>query len=109
MTARSDEGMWLLNEPPRAHLKEKYGFDLTDAWLAKAQRASVRFNSGGAGGGVSGRGPVVPHPPPRAAARAERGPPEQGNYRPGVHPPPRAGGAEGPGPEMQGPQRHRGG
>ena len=33
MTAVSDEGMWLLNDPPRELLKEKYGFDLTDAWL----------------------------------------------------------------------------
>ena len=32
MTAVSDEGMFLLNDPPRAQLKEKYKFDLTDAW-----------------------------------------------------------------------------
>ena len=36
MTAISDEGMWLLNDPPRELLKEKYGFDLTDAWLDNA-------------------------------------------------------------------------
>ena len=36
MTAFSDEGMWLLNDPPRERLKEKYGFDLTDAWLQRA-------------------------------------------------------------------------
>ena len=28
MPAFSDEGMWLLNDPPRQRLKEKYGFDL---------------------------------------------------------------------------------
>src|SRR5262245_3231940 len=47
MPAYSDEGMWLLNDPPRERLKEKYGFDLTDAWLEHARLASVRFNNGG--------------------------------------------------------------
>jgi hypothetical protein len=59
MTARSDEGMWLLNEPPRRHLKEKYSFDLTDEWLERAMKASVRFNSGGSGGFVSADGLIV--------------------------------------------------
>src|SRR5438034_11458376 len=59
MTATSDEGMWLLNDPPRERLKEKYGFDLTDAWLKKAMLASVRLNSGGSGGVVSPGGLLV--------------------------------------------------
>ncbi len=59
MHGRSDEGMWLLNEPPRDLLKSKYGFELTEAWLHRAQRASVRFNSGGSGGFVSPNGLVV--------------------------------------------------
>jgi len=59
MTARSDEGMWLLNDPPRKPLKEKYDFDLTDAWLARAMNASVRFNNGGSGGFVSPDGLIV--------------------------------------------------
>ena len=45
----SDEGMWLYNNPPRQQLKEKHGFDLTDAWLEHLQKSSVRFNSGGSG------------------------------------------------------------
>lgn len=53
MPAYSDEGMWLLNDPPRERLKEKYGFDLTDAWLEHARLASVRFNNGGSGSFVS--------------------------------------------------------
>jgi hypothetical protein len=57
--ARADEGMWLLNNPPRTLLKQKYQFDLTDAWLHRAQRASVRFNNGGSGGFVSPHGLVV--------------------------------------------------
>src|SRR5579862_6228664 len=46
MTVRSDEGMWLLDEPPRALLQEKYGFDLTDEWLEHARLSSIRFNNG---------------------------------------------------------------
>jgi hypothetical protein len=53
MTARSDEGMWLPNDPPRKLLRDKYGFDLTDAWLERAMKGSVRFNNGGSGGFVS--------------------------------------------------------
>ncbi len=55
----ADEGMWLLNDPPRRHLKEKYGFDLTDGWLEHARLASVRFNGGGSGSFVSPEGLVV--------------------------------------------------
>ena len=59
LTARSDEGMWLLNDPPKKLLQEKYKFDLTDAWLDKAMKASVRFNNGGSGGFVSPEGLIV--------------------------------------------------
>jgi hypothetical protein len=33
---RGDEGMWTFDNPPRALIKPKYGFDLTDAWLEAA-------------------------------------------------------------------------
>ncbi len=56
---KSDEGMWLLNDPPRQLLHDKYHFDLTDDWLAHAQLASVRFNSGGSGSFVSSNGLIV--------------------------------------------------
>lgn len=59
MTARSDEGMWLLNEPPRELLKSKYDFDLTDAWLEHARLASIRFNNGGSGSFVSSCGLII--------------------------------------------------
>ncbi len=59
MTAVSDEGMWLLNNPPRQQLKDKYGFDLRDAWLKRAMLGSVRHNSGGSGGFVSPNGLLV--------------------------------------------------
>ena len=43
MTARSDEGMWLPNDPPRQLLKEKHGYDLSDDMVRKLMLASVRF------------------------------------------------------------------
>ena len=57
--ARADEGMWLYSAPPRAQIKAKYGFDLTDAWLDHVRLSSVRFNSGGSGSFVSGDGLVI--------------------------------------------------
>src|SRR5262245_9551559 len=59
MPAYSDEGMWLLNDPPRQRLKEKYNFDLTDEWLERARLASIRFNNGGSGAFVSANGLIV--------------------------------------------------
>src|SRR5438270_1521076 len=66
MPAFSDEGMWLLNDPPRQRLQEKYGFDLTDQWLEHARLASVRFNNGGSGSFVSPNGLLITnhHIPP---------------------------------------------
>jgi hypothetical protein len=58
-SVQADEGMWLLNEPPRQLLKDKYQFDLTDHWLEHARLASVRFNNGGSGGFVSADGLIA--------------------------------------------------
>ena len=55
----ADEGMWLYTNPPRAAIKERYGFDLTDAWLEHLQKSSVRFGSGGSGEFVSADGLVL--------------------------------------------------
>lgn len=57
--ARGDEGMWLLNDPPRKLLAERYDFEPSDEWLEHLQRASVRFNSGGSGSFVSADGLVM--------------------------------------------------
>lgn len=57
--ARADEGMWLFNQPPRKELKDRYGFDPTDGWLAHLQKSAVRFNSGGSGSFVSSDGLVM--------------------------------------------------
>src|SRR5207249_7838080 len=40
-------------------LKDKYGFDPTEAWLEHVQKASVRFNTGGSGSFVSADGLVM--------------------------------------------------
>src|SRR2546422_6690458 len=58
-TALADEGMWPFNNLPRAEIKRKYGFDVTDEWLKKVQLGSVRFNSGGSGSFVSADGLVM--------------------------------------------------
>src|SRR3979490_1637687 len=59
LTALADEGMWTFNNVPRAEIKKKYGFDITDEWLKKVQLASVRFNNGGSGSFVSPNGLVL--------------------------------------------------
>jgi hypothetical protein len=59
LVAFADEGMWTFNNVPKAEIKRRYGFDLTDAWLKKVQLASVRFNNGGSGSFVSPDGLVL--------------------------------------------------
>ena len=39
LTALGDEGMWTFNNVPRAEIKKKYGFDLTDKFLEHMRRA----------------------------------------------------------------------
>ena len=48
-----------VQRPAAQLLKEKYDFDLTDAWLEHVQQASVRFNNGGSGSFVSADGLVM--------------------------------------------------
>ncbi|HEU0011472.1 MAG TPA: S46 family peptidase, partial [Verrucomicrobiae bacterium] len=55
----ADEGMWLFNDPPKKLLKQRYGFDVTDAWMEHVQKSSVRFNSGGSGEVVSEDGLIM--------------------------------------------------
>ena len=57
--ARADEGMWPFNNVPKAEIKKRYGFDVTDEWLKHVQLASVRFNNGGSGSFVSPDGLVL--------------------------------------------------
>jgi hypothetical protein len=54
----ADEGLWLFNNPPKQHLKEKYSFDAPQAWYEHLQKSSVRFPSG-SGSFVSADGLVM--------------------------------------------------
>ncbi|MFN8856790.1 MAG: S46 family peptidase [Planctomycetaceae bacterium] len=56
---QGDEGMWVFNNLPRKQLKEKYGFEPTEAWIEHVMKSSVRFNSGGSGSFVSSNGLVL--------------------------------------------------
>lgn len=58
VVASADEGMWLFNKAPKAKIKAKYGFEVTDAWLNHVRLSSVRFNNGGSGSFVSADGLV---------------------------------------------------
>lgn len=55
----ADEGMWLFNAPPRERLQQNHSFELTQPWLDRLMRGSVRFNNGGSGAFVSPTGLVV--------------------------------------------------
>ncbi len=57
--ARADEGMWTLNNFPRQLLKDRYGFDPTQAWLDHLRLSSVKFGAGGSGAFVSQNGLVM--------------------------------------------------
>lgn len=59
LPALADEGMWTFNNVPRAEIKRKYGFEITDEWLRNVRLASVRFNNGGSGSFVSPNGLVL--------------------------------------------------
>jgi hypothetical protein len=83
--APADEGMWLLNDPPRAVLKEKYGFDVTQPWLEHVQKASVRFNSGGSGSFVSPDGLIMSNHHVGADCLQKLGSEDRNYYRDGFH------------------------
>src|SRR6476619_2375590 len=59
LTALADEGMWTFNNVPRAEIKKKYGFEVTDEWLNKVRLASVGFDTGESGSLVSPNGLVL--------------------------------------------------
>src|SRR5271166_1948994 len=59
LVARADEGMWLYNNLPRQLLRDKYGFEPSDAWLEHLQQSSVHFTPGGSGEFVSRDGLVL--------------------------------------------------
>jgi hypothetical protein len=58
-SAGAAEGMWTLDNLPRAQLKQQYGFEPDQAWVDRAMRGSVRLASGCSGSFVSPRGLVL--------------------------------------------------
>jgi hypothetical protein len=81
----ADEGMWLFNNPPRERLKEKYGFEVTDAWLEHVQKSSVRFNNGGSGSFVSPDGLVMSNHHVGADCLQKLSDSQHNYYRDGFH------------------------
>ncbi len=55
----ADEGMWLFTDPPSKLLKDKYGFDVKDAWLEHVQKSCVKFGRSGSSSLVSSNGLVM--------------------------------------------------
>ncbi len=54
----ADEGFWPFNALPKAAIKQAYGFEPSDAWLARLQRAAIRFG-GASGAFVSPEGLIL--------------------------------------------------
>lgn len=81
--ARADEGMWTFNNVPRADIKQKYGFTVTDAWLDKVRLGSVRFNNGGSGSFVSADGLVLTNHHVASDALDKLSTPEKNLYKEG--------------------------
>lgn len=55
----SDEGMWLFNDLPVEHLRDKYGFEPSQTWTDHLMKSSVRFNVGGSASFISSNGLVL--------------------------------------------------
>jgi hypothetical protein len=57
--ALADEGMWTFDNFPRAAVRQKYGVDVTEAWLKRLQRSITRHESGCTGSFISPDGLVL--------------------------------------------------
>ncbi len=57
--AIADEGMWTLDNPPRAVIQSTYGVDLNEAWLNRVREGTVRLDGGCTGSFISGEGLIL--------------------------------------------------
>jgi hypothetical protein len=57
--ALADEGMWTYNNFPASKVKEKYGFEPSQAWLDNVRLSSVKFGNGCSASFVSPNGLVM--------------------------------------------------
>ncbi len=55
----ADEGMWTFDNPPRAAIKDKYGVELTAAWLDRVRLGTVRLENGCTGSFISDTGLIL--------------------------------------------------
>jgi len=58
-SALADEGMWTLDNFPSDAVKQKYGVDVSSAWLQRVQRSVTRHESGCTGSFISPDGLVL--------------------------------------------------
>lgn len=59
LAARADEGMWTVDNFPSRTVEKRYGVEIDQAWLDKAQLATVRLESGCTGSFASPDGLVL--------------------------------------------------
>src|SRR5512139_1972401 len=45
LAARADEGMWTYDNFPAAQLRQKYGVEITPAWLDRVRVATIRLSN----------------------------------------------------------------
>ena len=57
--AGAEEGMWTVDNFPKAAVKQRYGVDVTDPWLQRVQQSITRHETGCTGSFVSGDGLVL--------------------------------------------------
>jgi len=83
--ASADEGMWVFNNLPMAHLKERHGFEPGAGWAEHLRSAAVRFNNGGSGSFVSADGLIMTNHHVGADTLAKLGSATKDYYRDGFH------------------------